>query len=133
MSQQDSARTCACSAQRISGTMKAIGISTMKAVADYALGDAGEPCIVVGPCCCQRMRPRFLFQPPDPKPPIFSKSFADRPVLDPGRGNACRRHRKHRASILPDNKHEQIVRQHHPAMGVATPLQQASFLSGRGG
>jgi hypothetical protein len=33
--------------------MKDIGISTMKAVADYALGDAGEPCIVVGPCCYQ--------------------------------------------------------------------------------
>jgi hypothetical protein len=33
--------------------MKDIGILTMKAAADYALGDAGEPCIVVGPCCFQ--------------------------------------------------------------------------------
>jgi hypothetical protein len=57
MSQQGSTRARACVSTKDQRHMKDLEISTMKAIADLrarALGDAGEPCIVVGPCCYQR-------------------------------------------------------------------------------
>jgi hypothetical protein len=36
--------------------MKDFGAATMKSVVDYTLGDAGEPCIAVGPCLSAERR-----------------------------------------------------------------------------